>query len=158
MDVKKCVECGSASLRKGVERHTQKVGGQAFVAELPAQTCAKCGEPLVSQETLEAFEQAVARHLAEHGPATGETFRFMRKAVGIPAKEVAELLATTPETVSRWENGARDVDLWAWTTLGSVVLDELVGKSATRDRLREAQAKKLAKTVAIDVGKDSAAE
>jgi YgiT-type zinc finger domain-containing protein len=158
VDVKKCFECGSAGLRKGTEHHTEKIGGQTFVAELPAVVCPKCSEALVSHETLGAFEHAVARHLAEHGPANGDTFRYMRKAVGIAAKDVAELLATTPETVSRWENGARDVDLWAWTTLGSIVLDELEGRTATRDRIREARTKKPAKTVPIDVGKDSAAE
>src|SRR5689334_15327510 len=110
----KCVSCGGKVLKDGLDRHEQEVGRQLFVARLPATVCASCKETYVTSATLQSFERAVAKHLAQHGPATGETFRFMRKAVALPARTVAEVLATTPETVSRWEKGANGVtvDLW----------------------------------------------
>lgn len=152
--MEKCVTCGGKTLRDGVDRHEQRLGPQVFVAELPATICASCKESYVTSDTLLAFEGGVARHLAQHGPATGESFRFMRKSVGISAKDVAEMLATTPETISRWEKGANGVgvDLWAWSTLAAIVLDELAGKTATRDRLAATRRTKLAKTVAVELG------
>lgn len=36
-------------------------------------------------------------------------FRAAREEMFLPAKELASLLDVTPETVSRWENGKRDV-------------------------------------------------
>ena len=147
----KCIACGKNALRVGVKKYEHKLGVQTFAANLPAQVCSSCHEFYMSHETLTAFDQTVARHIAEHGPATGETFRFMRKTVGLPANEVAKLLDTTPETVSRREKGVRDVDLWAWSTLGAIILDELAGKKTTRERLASARSKKLAKTVLLEV-------
>jgi YgiT-type zinc finger domain-containing protein len=123
-------------LKRRTEKHRLPVGRQLFVAQLPVFACPKCGESYADSATLCTFERAVARHLAEHGPATGETFRFMRKAIALPAREVAGLLSTTPETVSRWETGARTVDRTAWTTLSALVLDELDGGRNMRERLQ----------------------
>jgi hypothetical protein len=75
----------------------------------------------------------------------------MRKAIGLPAREVAHLLSTTPETVSRWEKGARAVDTCAWTTLASLVLDELEGRHDVRDRLLALKTKRPAKAGPIEV-------
>jgi hypothetical protein len=77
----------------------------------------------------------------------------MRKAIGLPAKEAAALLSTTPETVSRWETGDRPVDRNAWTTLSALVLDELDGKHVMRDRLRTLEAKppKRAKPIRVEL-------
>jgi DNA-binding transcriptional regulator YiaG len=128
-------------MKRATEKHHVVVAKIRFVAELPVTACSKCGESYMEHDVLAGFERAVARRLAERGPATGETFRFMRKAVALPAKEVAELLRTTPETVSRWETGGRPVDRNAWTTLSSLVLDEISGGHAVRERLRTLQSK-----------------
>jgi putative zinc finger/helix-turn-helix YgiT family protein len=151
MKTKWCPTCGAERIEQGKTEHAVTVGAQKFVGKLPAEVCGACGESLVMSRALGAFERAVACHLAEHGPATGETFRYMRKAFGMPAKEVAEWLGTVPETISRWETGARDVDLWAWLTLGAIVLDAASGNQRTRERLQQLKARKLAKTVPIRV-------
>lgn len=145
-------------MKRAMAKHHVVVAKIRFVAELPVTVCSKCDESHMDHEVLVAFEREVARRLAERGPATGETFRFMRKAVALPAKEVAELLGTTPETVSRWENGGRAVDRNAWTTLSSLVLDEISGRHAVRERLRTLQSKPpvKAKPVRIEVVSASA--
>jgi transcriptional regulator with XRE-family HTH domain len=70
------------------------------------------------------------------GPATGEAFRFMRKVLGIPAIELAELLDVAPETVSRWENGKLPIERRALALLASMVLDRVEGVTTTLERLR----------------------
>ncbi len=99
----KCIKCGHGKLKRASEKQRIVVAKILFVSELPVTLCPKCGESYVAHDVLAGFERGVARRLAEKGPATGETFRFMRKAIGLPAKEVASLLSTAPETVSRWK-------------------------------------------------------
>ena len=136
MVLKKCVKCGSRSLVKDALEDTILVGGRTFVAALQARRCEACGEVYVDGRALEAFEKAVDLKLAQDGPATGETFRRLRKALGLRAAEVADLLDICAETVSRWETGATNVDRAAWAMLGTMVIERAANSTATIDRLR----------------------
>ena len=111
------------------------VSGRRFVVSLPARACRSCGVQ-ADAASLERIELEVACELAREGPASGETFRFMRKALGMRAMDLADLLGITPETVSRWENGQRLVDRSAWIALGSMVLEKARRSTATVQRLR----------------------
>lgn len=147
----KCAKCNEGTLRRGSRAQTYPVGEQTFSVQIDVLECPKCGHYYVETGALQSLQRSVGKHLAEHGPATGVTFRYMRKSIGMAAKDVAELLATTPETVSRWETAERNVDLWAWLTMGSIVLDTLAGNTVTRDRLQALKSRKLAKTVPIEL-------
>ena len=136
MVLKKCVKCGSRSLVKDALEDTILVGGRTFVAALQARRCEACGEVYVDGRALEAFEKAVDLKLAQDGPATGETFRRLRKALGLRAAEVAELLDIRTETVSRWETGATNVDRAAWAMLATMMIERAANSTATIDRLR----------------------
>jgi DNA-binding transcriptional regulator YiaG len=146
-----CTTCKKGLLRSGTEVHTLRLGEQTFTAKLPVKLCNKCNESLMSGETLGAFEVAVAQYLARKGPASGENFAFMRKAIGLSGVDLADLLRTSKETVSRWETGKHAVDIWAWITLGSLVLDHVDGRTMTMERLRALRAKELAKTVPVEL-------
>ncbi len=126
-------ECGK-ELRARVAEQKMKVGEQTFVSDIEVLRCA-CGETQITSAELGAFEESVASHIASAGPVSKETFRFMRKAIGLPAVELAKLLDVSAETVSRWENGVREVDRAAWALVGSLVLDEVAGRTDTRARL-----------------------
>ena len=71
---------------------------------------------------LDRFEIEVALALARAGAHSGDAIRTMRKAVGLSATALAELLDVSLETVSRWENGGRAAPLsppsgrWSSTT------------------------------------------
>ena len=120
----KCIKCGGAKFGKTTYEDTIEVGdGRVFVAEVPAVACAACGEVLVDGPGLQAAEMAVARQLAASGEPTGASFRFMRKAIGYPAKTLAGELGIAPETVSRWENGERPVDAATWLLLAGMVTE-----------------------------------
>lgn len=137
--MKRCHKCRGSRLQATELEHEVEVAGCRFKATMPATRCAECGETVVSGADLEAFELAVAADLAQRGPTSGDAFRFMRKALGLKAVEVAELLDVTKETVSRWENDKFQPERRALALLGSMVLDRHEGRSTTMDRLRELQ-------------------
>lgn len=152
VELTRCIECGSDRLESSTETETRVVDGRTFTADLPAQKCAACGEVYFDLSVLGTFDRLIAGKLAEAGASSGEAFRFMRKTIGMRAAELAELLAVAPETISRWENGQRDVDRGAIVTLGSLVLDRIEGRSTTLDRLRALrEPPRPAETIALDV-------
>jgi len=145
---KTCYECQSTKLKEG--RDGLKVDldiGTFVMADAPAVVCENCGAVSTDAKYLEAFELIVAGFLAQHGASSPGSLRFMRKAIGLPAGELAELLDVTRETVSRWENGKQPLERRALAIVGGLVLDRLDGKTRTLDRLRMLKhPPKLAKT------------
>jgi putative zinc finger/helix-turn-helix YgiT family protein len=140
--LQKCVMCGAKGLSGGVTTHEFTVSGVKFVVEgVPAEICEACGESFVSLEALERAELTIAAELARRGVRTGEAFRFMRKALGLKSKALAELFDLQPETVSRWEKGTQTLDPRAFALLGSVVVDRLAGRGELAiERLRALRA------------------
>ena len=135
----KCVTCGNEQMVSGTERAIRSVAGYTFVADVPASTCKKCGESMIDYTPLHLFNLAIAGKLAKLGASSGDAFKFMRKAIGMKASDLAALLHVVPETVSRWETGQRNVDYGAMVVLGAIVLDRIENKTMTldRDRLHE---------------------
>jgi len=134
--MKRCTECGGTELRQVLEPAELRIGPRVFVGELEVMRCDACGETFTSGQAGEAFELAAARWLAEHGFTTGEEIRFMRKAAGLRAADLAELLDVSPEAVSHWETGKHQAGHGTLATIAALVLDALEGSTATRDRLR----------------------
>ena len=132
--MKRCIKC-KGRLVRGTREESHRLADRRFVTEVPAMCCTSCSEVYVDSASLERVELAVASHVAKQGPATGETFRFMRKALGLRGSELGVLLDVTAETISRWENGQRNVHRTAWVALGSMVLEKLQGSTSTLDRL-----------------------
>jgi putative zinc finger/helix-turn-helix YgiT family protein len=124
--VNRCVMCSSMkSMRKSTTKVSNGVGDRRFTAEVPADVCDACGESYVQGTTLKRFELAVARELSLSGASSGEVFKFMRKALGYRASELADELGVTPETVSRWENGRRTIDISHMALMGMLVDDQM---------------------------------
>ena len=129
-----CKTCGGRSTRIR-QREEVLVSGRRFVVTLPARSCRSCGVS-VDPASHERMDLEIACELARDGPASGETFRFMRTALGMRAVELADLLGVAAETVSRWENEQRSVDGPAWIALGSIVLEKARLTVSTLERLR----------------------
>lgn len=139
MKLQKCVNCAGTAFRDAKRRLARTVDGREFEAEVPARQCKACGAMYIDAGDGERFELAVAGRLAEMGAASAEAFRFMRKAIGMQAGELAALFGIARETISRWETGKREVDRGAAIALGSLVLDKLRGLDTTIKRLRALQ-------------------
>lgn len=149
----RCPQCGGGIGRsKKTQRFT--VEGTNFVVNVPAYVCRQCKAVFMEGTALERADLEVACVLASRGPASGETFRFMRKTLGMRAVVLASLLGVTPETISRWENEQRSVDGNAWIVLGSIALERAGHPSSTLKRLMGLTKRvKLPKTVRIDLAK-----
>jgi putative zinc finger/helix-turn-helix YgiT family protein len=148
----KCPNCGGGRWKKGTASHAVDVDGRTFKADLAARVCGKCGAPIVSHEELGRFEVAVASELARAGAHSGQAIKFMRKAIGLPAADLAALLGIQRWTLSRWETGERDAPLAAVATLGTLVLDHAAGRTEIMDRLRVlGKGPKLAKVIRLDL-------
>src|SRR5205823_9457270 len=98
--------------------------------------CDSCGAVYFNGTALGDFDLAVANKLARAGVSDGEAIKFMRKAVGLPAVTLAELLDTSPETVSRWERGVSHIDRAAFAILAGIVMEKADHRSDTLERLR----------------------
>jgi putative zinc finger/helix-turn-helix YgiT family protein len=136
MNMNHCTNCGKLELVAGRQPITRDVGDRTFDGLVQGWSCPACAELYYDGADLGAFEEAVAKWIAEHGVRTPEELKFMRKAVGIRATELAAWLHVTPETISHWETGKHAPDVVTRSTIASIVLDTLRGESATRDRLR----------------------
>ena len=146
----KCVTCDDGQMMRSAVEIRREVGDHVFIATVPGHRCNACGEVQLEGADIARFEREVARTLAESGVASGDAFRWMRKALDLRAIDVAELFSVTPETISRWETGRVDPDRSALALLGLMVMDQARGSTATADSLRaRVRATPLAKRVEI---------
>lgn len=60
----------------------------------------------------------------------------MRKALGMKAAEVAEVMNVAAETISRWENGQRELDWPEFMLMGVLVDDKLAGRTTLLARAK----------------------
>jgi DNA-binding transcriptional regulator YiaG len=156
--MKRCTHCdkGGALVSRTAE-NSREVGGHLFVAFLPAEACTSCGKVYFESNVLERFELHVAGKLADAGVSTGPAFRFMRKALGMRATDLAALLDVSAETISRWETEKRGVDRGALALVGALVRDTLEGRTSTLQQLRALrEPHPLAKTIQLDLSSDFA--
>jgi len=128
------------------------IGATAFIVKLPAYACRRCKGVFMEGTALEQADLEVACVLASRGQASGETFRIMRKTLGMRAAVLAQLLNVTAETISRWENDQRAVDVNAWLAVGSILLERTGRPCSTLKRLMAlSKGTRLPKTVRIDL-------
>lgn len=134
--MKHCVECKSDRLRRVELTESVSVGEFEFEGTLAGFRCDNCGEEYLDGPEMGRFEVNAAAWLAEQGISTHEAFRFMRKAIGLRAADLAGLLDVTPETVSHWETGKYALPRNAVALLGTIVVEHAAGRVTTLDRLR----------------------
>lgn len=133
---RKCSRCGNSGLRPAKRPATRTVAGHSFKASIPALVCNACGAVYFDGPALGDFDLAVANKLARARVSEGEAIKFMRRAAGLPAVTLAELLDTSPETVSRWERGVSRIDRAAFAILAGIVMEKAENRSDTLERLR----------------------
>lgn len=149
--MKRCPKC-DGKVEKTLVPDTVEVGRHVFSARVPAFKCRGCGEVYFEGAGLEQLELRAAVELARAGDATPESMRFMRKALGFKAAELAELLAVTPETVSRWETGKQRLEHRAMAVLGSLVIERAEGRTAMLETLEALRKpRKLGRTVKLSL-------
>ncbi len=100
----------------------RKIAGRTYSVDVPVRV-AEDGEEVIDGAAAADADLAIAASMAADGPVLGETFAWMRRALGLQAKVLAELLDVRPESVSRWERGERPMDRAAWLLVADLVLE-----------------------------------
>lgn len=132
----KCFNCGKATFKHGQVPFTLTVADVEFATELPGGQCASCSGRAIDGDAAARFELQVAAELVGRGLRSGETFRFMRKALGMKAADLAQVMNVAAETLSRWENDQREVDWPEFLLLGALVDDKLADRTTVLARAR----------------------
>src|SRR5437763_3931447 len=128
----RCPACGKTAFQRITYAARRDLDGRRFTADVPVRRCTSCGELLISGPDMAAFERAITLELARGGEVGAEGFRWLRKATGLKAVRLAELLDLTPMQVSRWENGRKPLERRAVALVSALALEQADGKVATR--------------------------
>jgi putative zinc finger/helix-turn-helix YgiT family protein len=104
-----CPDC-ETTMKTGLENYRYDECGLPYVVieGVEVSRCPKCGTHEVSILGIESLHTFIAHTVAEKGTRlTPEELRFLRKYLGFSSVDFAEIVGVKPETVSRWENGAK---------------------------------------------------
>ncbi len=102
-----CMQCGDAlGPVEKVELPYRSLPGVTLVG-VDARTCPACGEVEYAIPRIEVLNAILAGQLVgKPARLAGAEVRFLRKVLGWSGRDFASRVGVTPETVSRWENGA----------------------------------------------------
>lgn len=145
MRLRRCVQCGSEDLRirnveDKIELEVARKQTAVFVRQdMPAVVCETCGEAYFGSADVGDFELQVAMEAGARGFIHGPVLRFMRTAISFSAKDLANLLDVTAETVSRWENGHTAIPRTVFIVVTALVEDHAAKRTVTRERLEAAR-------------------
>lgn len=108
----RCPECGRVmkTAQKKQRYHYRESGLNNVFIWVKIHHCAKCGETLPKIPNVKGLHATIADTLFQKPTSlTGPEIRFLRKELGLKAKDLAAFLGVTPVTVSRWETGTHDI-------------------------------------------------
>ena len=112
--MQKC-ECGGKIKSQRIRRYEDELSGLpglVLIDSVTRETCVKCREGSTTFPNLAGMVAAAAAARAQHPTKLdGKSIRFMRSALQMEAKDLAEQLGVRPETLSRWENGKEPIGL-----------------------------------------------
>src|SRR5262245_38204473 len=109
-----CEKCGGVIHTIPLENYEQPnalyggIGVELVNGAVKRRECAKCGAHCGAVEIPDPEGLTAAVVVARATDAlklNGREIKFMRKAMEFTAKELADLLDVTEETISRWETG-----------------------------------------------------
>ena len=107
----KCLNCGEAlEVTIGDHHYAANDGLNVILRGVKKLRCSGCGEESVAIPKINQLNEVLAKAMAIKSQRLepGE-IRFLRKFLGWSGKIFAQRLGVTPETVSRWENGAQQM-------------------------------------------------
>jgi len=130
----KCLHCSShLKVKEGEYHYAVNDGLNVVLTSVTYTSCPGCGEEGVVIPRISQLNEALAKAIA---------IRFLRKYLGWSGKDFADRMGVTPETISRWEHGARPMGSTAEILLRLLVIElspvdecpvpELVERKRTR--------------------------
>ena len=107
-----CPECGKSLTFKKKQTYVYRECGleDVTISGIRTLTCSSCNVVYPEIPNVIGLHELISSELVKKpSPLTGPEFRFLRKEIGLKAKELAGHLGTTDVTISRWETGTNPV-------------------------------------------------
>jgi len=107
-----CCSCGEKIEEiKDKPYHYDECGLNVVLHGITQYACKACGEYYASIPNMQKLHRVIGAHICEKRKALlrPEEIKFLRKNLQLRAKELAQTLGVTPQAVSRWENGKKDI-------------------------------------------------
>jgi putative zinc finger/helix-turn-helix YgiT family protein len=108
----RCEKCGGELTKKMVEHYEDSLMGIPVVLyrSVMQSACEACQDIETTIPNMNGLISATAvARIKIAIKLKGTEIRFLRKALGVSGKKLAELLGVRDETVSRWENGKEPI-------------------------------------------------
>ena len=106
----KCVQCSGPMTSRRESYDYAACGLPVILDGVTVHRCEMCGEHEVALPRIEELHRVIARSVIRRSTRLSpKEIRFLRKWLGHSGEDLAELMGVTPEQVSRWENGKRDM-------------------------------------------------
>lgn len=134
--MKTCTRCDKQRVISISLDDSMDVCGHTFTANLPAERCEACGQIAIQGHDLKLFELRIAVELAKAGLRSGESFKYLRRALGLEPSGLAQLLDVPEDFIGYWEDARWPVDPRAHAVVCSLVLAKLDQRPASLDCLR----------------------
>lgn len=103
----KCLECGGSTKPRKPRTYQYLESGLStvYLQGITVHICEGCRSEYPELPAVQVLHAAIAKEiLSQRESLRGEQLRFLRKEMGIKAKDFAEMLGVTKVAVSRWEN------------------------------------------------------
>jgi putative transcriptional regulator len=109
----KCSECGRGLQVRRPRVYTYRESGLETVqlTGIRVYVCPGCHAQFPEIRNIVGVHRTIARHLLRKAaPLTGAEFRFLRKEIGLKARDLAHCLGVTDVSLSRWETGTSPIN------------------------------------------------
>ena len=148
--MKTCTRCDKRRVIEITLDDSMDVCGHTFTAQVPAEKCEACGQISIQGHDMKLFELRIAVELAKAGLRTGESFKYLRKALGVDAAGLAGLLDVPVDFIGYWDKGEWPVDPRAHAVVCSLVLAKYDHRPSSLDCLAVLrEPRKLARRVRV---------
>ena len=109
--VRKCYDCGgSMHGTRTYYRYTECGLDCVTLENIIVYRCSACGAIVPEIPAIgELHRQLVLGIVTKKHLLSGQEIRFLRKMAGLSSKDLAVALGVSASTVSRWENGSRNI-------------------------------------------------
>ena len=110
VSVRRCTECGQPQhrVRRTVD-YPESGLSNVQLANVPVWVCANTHEEIEIPAVTQLHELLAHMIIRKPASLTGPEIKFLRRRIGIQAREFAEKIGLTPVALSRFETGKRPI-------------------------------------------------
>lgn len=132
----RCVECGGKMTTQKAKsyRYTESGLSNVFLSGIAVHQCRSCGVKYPEIPRIQDLHLGIAKLLAfKDGPLAGEEIRFLRKEMGLKAKDLANQMGVTKQHFSKWENNEEPIGAGTDRLLRCLFLLDLIKRKELKE-------------------------